>query len=622
MPFGNVIQFSLQAVDQFSTQFNRMRSSVNELGRQATIMGAAVAGGAGIAAKSVINVASKTENFRIRMNAMLGDVAVGNQVFADMTKFAGEVPFAYEDIMSSATQLSGILKGGAEEINQTMPLIADLAAVSGLSIEKTTEQIVRMYSAGAGAADLFRERGITAMLGFEAGVSYSAEETKQRIIEAFEEPNSKFRGAAAEMATTWTGLMSMFGDKWFNMQSAIADGGLFNYIKSIAIVLDKMFGKALDTTKENAVIWANTIINGIRYVMSAVGVLANTFKRLSIVYKWLQVKFGEFVIWTLEGITDLNNKFREFVNLLPGMNLMPMDELNGAINAVRETTNQLKEDMGTLIKEGMPAEHIEEFVASVETTFDALQAASEEANNAIADTAKAAADKQKAAMAQAEADYKVFLENMGMNTKTMAEQMDLVVGGAVKSIGDGIAQVIVDGGKASEVLKNVLKQIAKQIISAYIQQMIASKLMHNTQGKETIGMAIANGIKSQAGAPFPFNLLAPAFGAAMGAKAAAAVAIGQAHSGMDNVPRDGSFNVKRGEMILDPGTSQAVRDQVTGGGSGGRTTIELLQVNISPQSMDLDDDELEEWVAGPLIRTLDKLDDEGVRQKALERSNV
>lgn len=42
---------------------------------------------------------------------------------------------------------------------------------------------------------------------------------------------------------------------------------------------------------------------------------------------------------------------------------------------------------------------------------------------------------------------------------------------------------------------------------------------------------------------------------------------GQAHAGMDSVPSEGSYNLQKGEMVLDPGTSQQVRDNVTGGGA-------------------------------------------------------
>lgn len=180
---------------------------------------------------SVIQAASTSENYRTRLKALLGSAQEGNRLFKEMSDFASKVPFSYEKIMGSATALAGVMKGGVDEIKRWMPLIADLAAVSGLSIEDTTSQVIRMYSAGAASADMFRERGILAMLGFKAGVSYSVEDTRKIMMEAWNKSGSQFKGATEELAKTWEGLMSMFGDLWFNFKNMVAKSGIFDYLK-------------------------------------------------------------------------------------------------------------------------------------------------------------------------------------------------------------------------------------------------------------------------------------------------------------------------------------------------------------------------------------------------------
>ena len=74
------------------------------------------------------------------------------------------------------------------------------------------------------------------MLGFQAGVSYSAEETRKRLIQAWEDPTSKFKGAAGELSKTWSGMLSMFSDRWFQFRNLGMEAGLFDYIKDIADV--------------------------------------------------------------------------------------------------------------------------------------------------------------------------------------------------------------------------------------------------------------------------------------------------------------------------------------------------------------------------------------------------
>lgn len=55
-----------------------------------------------------------------------------------------------------------------------------------------------------------------------------------------------------------------------------------------------------------------------------------------------------------------------------------------------------------------------------------------------------------------------------------------------------------------------------------------------------------------------------------------------AHAGTDEVTEDQTALLKKGEIVLDPGTSEAVRQQVTNGGSGGGSVIiESLNITVN-----------------------------------------
>ncbi len=387
----NEVEFSIRGKDKYSKQFSKLHKTIDKTAKVAAGFGVAFAVSAGVAGKAIIDVGDKTENLKLRMSTMLGSVAEGNKVFSDMTKFASEVPFAYEDIMSSATQLSGILKGGSEEIAQTMPMIADLAAVSGLSIEKTTEQVSRMFSAGAGAADLFRERGINAMLGFKAGVAVTAEETKARLIDAFEDPMSKFRGASAKLATTWSGIMSMIGDKWFAIKSQIADAGVFNYFKAIATVINDLMGQALDNTRENAVTWSNVIIDGIRSVMNAVGIMADMWQGLKAVWIGLKLAFAKAVEFILQGMVSLSDSVKDLLSNIPWVTIKEgVSGLTGILNQAKLRSAELGEELDNIVNQPMPSEAVENFAVQVEETFIKLNELSLAQNTAISDAAEIA----------------------------------------------------------------------------------------------------------------------------------------------------------------------------------------------------------------------------------------
>ena len=208
---------------------------------KSVMTGLFVGAGGSLLAKSFIDAARETENYQVRLKVLLGSQKEGNELFKKMADYAGRVPFTYNEIMGSATQLAGIMKGGVQEITRWMPLIGDLAAASGLGIRETTEQVSRMLSAGAASADLFRERGILSMLGFKAGVSYSAEETRKKLWEEWNKAGSQFKGATDDMAKTWDGLTSMLSDAWFSFRTAVMGSGVFDGMKNaIKGVIDKI----------------------------------------------------------------------------------------------------------------------------------------------------------------------------------------------------------------------------------------------------------------------------------------------------------------------------------------------------------------------------------------------
>jgi len=144
---------------------NSIKRSVNTMGQgairgfralQGTLLNlktAILGAGIGLMAKSFIDVASTTESYQLRLKALLGSQAKANKLFQDMTKFAGKVPFEYREIMGAATQLAGVMEGGVEEVNKWMPMIADLAAVSGL-IQKAIVNWVLPSSPGPSAISI------------------------------------------------------------------------------------------------------------------------------------------------------------------------------------------------------------------------------------------------------------------------------------------------------------------------------------------------------------------------------------------------------------------------------------------------------------------------------------
>lgn len=217
----------------------------------------------GSMASSFLEAGESAVSYRIRLNQLLGSSEKGSQMFTAMANAAAKLPYSYDSVMKAATNLSGVMTGGIQEVSKWIPRIADLAAVSGLSFQEATGQIQRMYSAGAASADLFQERGVSAMLGFKAGVSYTAKETRRMLEEVFNDPASKVAGMASKLVDTVSGQFGMIADKWMQFRTAVMDNGLY---EAITVFL-KEINSQLDKLKESGDLdaWAKNLAKSVLY---------------------------------------------------------------------------------------------------------------------------------------------------------------------------------------------------------------------------------------------------------------------------------------------------------------------------------------------------------------------
>ena len=172
--------------------------------------------GAGLVIRNLVSTGKELENLRVRLKFLLKDTNEGAKAFDNMVKFASKVPFSLEEIQSGSGILATVTDN-ANDLQKMLEITGNVAAVTGLDFRTTAEQIQRSFSAGIGAADLFREKGVRNMLGFQAGAAVSIEATVQRFEEVFGK-GGRFGKATDELAETFQGTLSMIGDKVFNFK--------------------------------------------------------------------------------------------------------------------------------------------------------------------------------------------------------------------------------------------------------------------------------------------------------------------------------------------------------------------------------------------------------------------
>ena len=160
-----------QAMRSASTGLNNLKQSVFNL--QTALIGI----GGSLVAKSFLDTARETERLQVRFKFLFADVREGEKAFKGLTEFASKVPFSLEEIQRGAGSLAVVSKN-AEEMNRLLAITGDLAVAGGLDFQTTAEQLQRVFSSGIASAELFRERGVSEMLGFQSGVSVNAEKSK------------------------------------------------------------------------------------------------------------------------------------------------------------------------------------------------------------------------------------------------------------------------------------------------------------------------------------------------------------------------------------------------------------------------------------------------------------
>ena len=260
-----------QAMRSATTGVDKLKQSVFNL------RNALVGIGAGVAIKSFVDVGRQVESLQIRLKFLFGSVEEGAKAFDVMSKFASKVPFSLEQIQAGAGNLAVVAKD-SKELAKILEITGNVASVTGLDFQTTAEQIQRSFSAGVASADIFRERGVRDLLGFKAGATVTAEETAEAFERVFGK-GGRFEGATDDLAQTFTGTLSMIGDKIFSFQKAVAEEFLVG-LKQEFGALDKALQENEETIDSVAKAVGKGLSNAVITVGKGIKIIAENFETL------------------------------------------------------------------------------------------------------------------------------------------------------------------------------------------------------------------------------------------------------------------------------------------------------------------------------------------------------
>ena len=267
--------------------------------------------GAGLVIRNLVNTGKQLENLRVRLKFLLKDTNEGAKAFDNMTKFASKVPFSLEQIQSGAGILATVTDN-ADDLQEMLEITGNVAAVTGLDFRTAAEQIQRSFSAGIGAADLFREKGVRNMLGFQAGAVVSIEQTAEAFERVFGK-GGRFGKATDELANTLEGRLSMIGDKVFNFKKTLLDAGFFAELKRQFGDLDKTLDRNADSIDRIAIGFGTVLANAVQGISNLFKTLADNIDKVIVAFKiliaikivTLMVSLGKAVMVVLAGLRGI-----------------------------------------------------------------------------------------------------------------------------------------------------------------------------------------------------------------------------------------------------------------------------------------------------------------------------
>ena len=478
------LNIDIVAKDKSTQALNKVQGSLSKVkGAVFNLRNAFVGLGAGLVIRNLVNTGKELENLRVRLKFLLKNTNEGAKAFDNMVKFASKVPFTLQEIQSGSGILATITDN-ADDLQKMLEITGNVAAVTGLDFRTTAEQIQRSMSAGIGAADLFREKGVRNMLGFQAGATVSIEATAEAFEKVFG-TGGRFGKATDELANTFQGTLSMIGDKFLQFKFTILEAGFFEGLK-------KEFGNLNVALAENAnmieklgvgvgtvlAVSVEKLANAFRLMAEYSNLVKESFK-IIISYKLAKMflNIGRAIIPVVAGMTSLVSLSVAGIPLAVAaaaagtLAYVKMGaELDNIAKKIEENHKAFKESKRVFTGGGFDASTFNEITKELEVVDGFLYNASSELGIAIPSATQKAIDKFKELNNTA-------LENIKNKTENIQMIIAEGINNGITKMSEGFARALVFGENLKDTLRNMAQNVLSRIIAILIEQIVREQIL-------------------------------------------------------------------------------------------------------------------------------------------------
>ena len=482
---------------------------IASIGRFIFSIGTAVAAVVSLASgfallRSSLGTAAQFEDVETVLSNIFGSTAKGAIALESVTKLAEELPFAFQDLAGAAPVLATV-SANLTELEENMLLAANIAANFGIPFDQAASSLQRAFSAGAGAADVFREKGVLAMAGFEAGVSVSVEETQAKLKEF----GKDIEGAAKKLNEKFSGAVSQTKDALTLFNAEIGSEAM-PFFQSMLTEFVKLFR----TNRASADAFAKTIGTNLVNAFKAVA-LGGAF----LIDVLIGIKNGLVFLITLGGRVDtiglIGDLFKDAAigikNFADGfIEFNKLDAVNEFFDTIDAGAEKIKEDA---IKVQEAAEIIKKEGKEITTALgsDGASDGVTSLKDAVSDfkdeldLAKGTIEEYNALVLKLDELYKtgligleeflrlqreldeVFGQNEGLNNFIDS------LGQAQKTLSEDLATAFLEGQSAGDAFKNFMKTMITQVIADIMRLMIIQPILQSIFGAFNMPISFGTG---------------------------------------------------------------------------------------------------------------------------------
>tara|TARA_Y100000310_G_scaffold136987_1_gene135868 strand:+ start:153 stop:1931 length:1779 start_codon:yes stop_codon:yes gene_type:complete len=425
--------------------------------------------------RSALKTAATFETLKVRLTALYGSVDRGTKAFANFNKVAATTPFQLQDVVDAGASLKAF---GLDAEEMIKPL-ADLAAFMQVDMSVAASNMGRAFVAGAGAADMFREKGINQMIADMAGVMDATklpiEQYRETLQKVLIDPKSGIAGMTTKMADTWSGAVSNFQDGADRLKAAMGDE-LINFLRpkldAINAELSKIGAIGWDNiaktifdnsglilTKAAEIFGMGGKVIGLTFVDAVGDAFETLFPKIRTLQALLLPIMPSFALGLKQSSIEFNNHDEEINKLTKSMGTL----IVGGYEKLLVTSEKMN-----LIENLFPSNTAEEIKANQEDLVAAFQNVAEVQQRMTIDIGQGRSDEEIKEEERRERQ-KIWIEGIGKSWKSFYDKKSKLTGDSAK---DEMQKLAMQSNSATDAMKNVVKAETMEAISGLISSIL------------------------------------------------------------------------------------------------------------------------------------------------------